>query len=115
MSEPEEPKRSGFRKWLIALLVLLVVGGVVWKIRKNTAEQTAQNQRMNTFGGQAIPVQVTAVEQRTMPIYLTELGTVTAYYTVTVKSRVDGQLIAVHVREGEKVHKGQLLAEIDPA
>jgi membrane fusion protein, multidrug efflux system len=115
LPEPEEPKRSGFRKWIIALLILAAVAGAVWKIRKNTAEQNAQNQRMNVFGGQAIPVQVAAVEQRTMPIYLTELGTVTAYYTVTVKSRVDGQLIAVHVREGERVHKGQLLAEIDPA
>jgi len=55
------------------------------------------------------------VQQRTMPIYLTELGTVTAYYTVTVKSRVDGQLVQVNVREGQQVRKGELLAVIDPA
>ena len=115
LPEPAEPKRRGFRKWIIALLVLAAVAGAVWKIRQNTAEQNAQSQKMNAFGGQAIPVQVAAVEQRTMPIYLTELGTVTAYYTVTVKSRVDGQLISVNVREGDRVHKGQLLAEIDPA
>jgi membrane fusion protein, multidrug efflux system len=68
LPEPEEPKRSGFRKWIIALLVLAAVAGAVWKIRQNTAEQNAQNQKMNAFGGQAIPVQVAAVEQRTMPI-----------------------------------------------
>lgn len=115
LPEPEEPKRSGWRKWVVILVILLAVVGAVWKIRKNTEDQNAQNQRMNAAADRPIPVQVVAVQQRTMPIYLTELGTVTAYYTVTVKSRVDGQLINVLVREGQKVRKGQLLAEIDPA
>ena len=60
------------------------------------------------------PVQVSAVQQKTMPIYLTALGTVTAYNTVTIKTRVDGQLMQVPVREGQAVRQGQLLAEIDP-
>jgi membrane fusion protein, multidrug efflux system len=115
LPEPEEPKRPGFRKWIVILVVLLAVGAAVWKIRKNTQDQAVEGQRMAAAADRPVPVQVTAVEQRTMPIYLTELGTVTAYYTVTVKSRVDGQLIQVYVREGQKVSKGQLLAEIDPA
>jgi multidrug efflux system membrane fusion protein len=49
-----------------------------------------------------------------MPIFLTALGTVTAYNTVTIKSRVDGQLMQVPVREGQAVQQGQVLAEIDP-
>src|SRR5580693_5665856 len=60
------------------------------------------------------PVQVSAVQQKTMPIFLTALGTVTAYNTVTIKSRVDGQLMLVPVREGQSVRQGQMLAEIDP-
>src|SRR5207237_622195 len=49
-----------------------------------------------------------------MPIYLTGLGSVTALNTVTVRSRVDGELLNVAVREGQMVAAGQLVAEIDP-
>lgn len=113
--EPEKPAGLGFRKWLVLLIVALAVGAAVWKIRKNTEEQTAQSQKMAAALDRPTPVQTLAVQQKTMPIYLTQLGTVTAYNTVTVKSRVDGQLIRVNVREGQAVKKGQLLAEIDPA
>jgi multidrug efflux system membrane fusion protein len=115
LPEPEKPKGSGFRKWIILLLIALVVGAAIWKIRKNTEEQTTQGQKMAAMLDRPTPVQTAAVQQRTMPIYLTQLGTVTAYNTVTIKSRVDGQLIRVNVREGQVVKQGQLLAEIDPA
>jgi membrane fusion protein, multidrug efflux system len=49
-----------------------------------------------------------------MPVYLDGLGSVTAYYTVTIHTRVDGELMSVEFREGDFVQKGQLLAEIDP-
>lgn len=113
--EPEKGSGFGFRKWIILLVIALVVGAAVWKIRKNTQDQTTQGQRMAMMMDRPTPVQTVAVQQKTMPIYLTELGTVTAYNTVTIKSRVDGQLIRVNVREGQTVKKGQMLAEIDPA
>ena len=115
LPEPEKAKGSGFRKWLVLLVIALVVGAAVWKIRKNTEEQASQNQKMTAMLDRPTPVQTVQVQQRTMPIYLTALGTVTAYNTVTLKSRVDGQLIRVNVREGDHVRQGQLLAEIDPA
>ncbi|HEX4347880.1 MAG TPA: MdtA/MuxA family multidrug efflux RND transporter periplasmic adaptor subunit [Vicinamibacterales bacterium] len=65
-------------------------------------------------GGDVIPVVVTSASRSTIPVYLNGLGNVTAYYTVTVKSRVDGQLMKVDFKEGDHVEQGQVLAEIDP-
>lgn len=63
---------------------------------------------------QVVPVSVSTAERRDMPYYLTGLGSVTAYYTVSVKSRVDGQLMQVNFKEGQTVKQGDLLAVIDP-
>ena len=61
-----------------------------------------------------IPVAVAKAEVRDLPILLNGLGSVEAYQTVAVKSRLDGQLIKVNVKEGQEVKQGELLAEIDP-
>ena len=61
---------------------------------------------------QVVPVSVSAAERRDMPYYLTGLGSVTAYYTVSVKSRVDGQLMQVNFKEGQTVNAGEALAVI---
>jgi len=62
----------------------------------------------------AVPVTVAAAVRQDMPVYLTGLGSVTAFNTVSVKSRIDGQLVQVNFREGQQVKKGELLALIDP-
>jgi multidrug efflux system membrane fusion protein len=61
-----------------------------------------------------IPVAVAKAEVRDLPIVLNGLGSVDAFNTVAVKSRIDGQLIKVNVKEGQEVKQGELLAEIDP-
>ncbi|HXM23776.1 MAG TPA: MdtA/MuxA family multidrug efflux RND transporter periplasmic adaptor subunit [Terriglobales bacterium] len=61
-----------------------------------------------------VPVSVATAERRDIPYFLTGLGSVTAYYTVSVKSRVDGELMQVNFKEGQNVHKGDVLALIDP-
>jgi multidrug efflux system membrane fusion protein len=96
------------------LFLLAVAALVVWKIEANRREADALTAKLDADANQAIPVTVAAVVAKPMPIYLTELGTVTAFNTVTVKSRVDGQLLSVNVREGQAVHQGELLALIDP-
>ena len=60
------------------------------------------------------PVAIATAVQQDMPVYLTGLGSVTAFNTVSVRSRVDGQLVQVNFREGQQVNKGDLLAQIDP-
>jgi multidrug efflux system membrane fusion protein len=61
-----------------------------------------------------VPVGVATAQRRDVPVYLKGLGSVTASNTVSVKSRVDGQLSQVNFKEGQNVRKGDLLAVIDP-
>lgn len=65
-------------------------------------------------GPQIVPVSVATVERRDLPVYVAGLGSVNAFNTVAVKSRVDGQLVRVAFREGQEVKKGDLLVVIDP-
>ncbi|MHB1701687.1 MAG: MdtA/MuxA family multidrug efflux RND transporter periplasmic adaptor subunit [Acidobacteriaceae bacterium] len=109
------PRGSGFRKAIVLAILALVVGGAVWRIvsnRRSETQQAAKATRMNA--NRPVPVSVAMVQQRSMPIYLTGLGSVTAFYTDTIKSRVDGQLMSVNFREGQDVKTGDLLAVIDP-
>jgi multidrug efflux system membrane fusion protein len=62
----------------------------------------------------SIAVDAAVVTHADVPIYLSGLGTVQAFYTVTVTARVDGELQKIGFTEGQTVHKGDLLAEIDP-
>src|ERR1700676_641929 len=65
-------------------------------------------------GGGAVPVVAGNVEQKDVPIYLDGLGTVQAFNTVTVHSRVDGALVQVNFSEGQDVKTGDLLVVVDP-
>lgn len=67
------------------------------------------------MGTNPVPVVAGNVERKDVPIFLEGLGTVQAFNTVTVRTRVDGQIIHIRFIEGQDVHKGDLLAEIDPA
>lgn len=106
---PVRHSRKG-HPWLWILVILLLVGGVAM-YRMRSGSQLASH---DPSGDQPISVGVTTVEKRDMPYYLTGLGSVTAFNTVTVHSRVDGQIMKVYFREGQFVHAGDLLAEIDP-
>lgn len=61
-----------------------------------------------------VPVATALSYRGELPVHLEGLGTVTAMNTVTVRSRVDGELLRIHFKEGQQVKKGDLLAEIDP-
>ena len=105
---------SLMRKLALVLLMLAAAAFAWWKIKGNKQEAADTAAKTSAMANRAIPVTVAPVTSKTMPIFLSALGTVTAYNTVTVKSRVDGQLLSVNVREGQQVRRGQVLAMIDP-
>ncbi|MEZ2347123.1 efflux RND transporter periplasmic adaptor subunit [Terriglobus sp. RCC_193] len=114
---PEEPKKRG--SWLRVLILILLVGGaigfVVYRIVTNKPKDAAgPGGRRGGGAGQIVPVAYDVATLKTMPISLQALGTVTAYNTVTLRSRVDGQITRVNFTEGQRVKQGQLLIEIDP-
>jgi len=98
--------------WFLVLAVLLggAFGG--YKLRDRSQAQAAARQGQSAAPG--VPVAMAPVEKRDVPVYLRGLGSVTAFNTVTVRSRIDGQLLQVAFREGQFVHAGDLLAQIDP-
>jgi multidrug efflux system membrane fusion protein len=90
----------------------LLVG---WRIYQNQQAAAATSARQAAaLLGRPIPVQVVPVVQQPMPIFLTALGTVMPYMSVTVKARVSGQLLPVRFTEGQEVRQGQTILEIDP-
>ncbi len=115
---PDGPKRV--RGWLWFALVLAIAAGAWYHYDRYKARSAAEAEKTAAdkkgFGKGGGPTPVVAVPARTgrINVYLEGLGTVTPLRTVTVRSRVEGQLMRVHFREGELVEQGQLLAEIDP-
>jgi multidrug efflux system membrane fusion protein len=91
----------------LVVLVLAGVGYAAWRI-----ETPAVGAQAPVI--QAVPVQLASAARRDVAVYLTGLGTVTAFNSVTVHTRVDGELQQVLYKEGQDVKKGDVLAVIDP-
>ncbi|MBV9612355.1 MAG: efflux RND transporter periplasmic adaptor subunit [Acidobacteriaceae bacterium] len=106
------PKHRNWAIWA-ALACMLFGAGYVLS-QRSSGSASSGGKKGKSFGGGAIPVSVSTVTQGNIGVYVAALGTVTPVYTATVTSRVAGELMEVHYREGQMVHKGQLLAVIDP-
>jgi len=108
--------KSGRKTWFVVLVVLLVLGGLGWYIFGHTVpDPQAQapgggHGRMPTTD---IPVLASTAREGDIGVYVAALGTVTPVYTVTVTARVQGEIMQVFYREGQMVHKGDPLLEID--
>src|SRR6516225_7613987 len=118
--QPEDPnekpakKRSAARPIGILILVTVLAGGFfLYRSTHKTPTTAAAGRRTAPDANGRVPVAVTAATRRDLPVYLDGLGSVEAFNTVTVKSRVDGQMMQVNFTEGQEVHKGDLLAIID--
>ena len=115
----EQPKRTRakalHRRWWIWLLAvcLLAIGIYAYQAEKRkTASDAAR--KVQAAAARSVPVVAAPARKGEIAVTITGLGTVTPLNTVTVKSRVDGQLMRVLFREGQLVNNGELLAEIDP-
>ncbi|HVI06896.1 MAG TPA: MdtA/MuxA family multidrug efflux RND transporter periplasmic adaptor subunit [Candidatus Binatia bacterium] len=74
----------------------------------------AKQQRAQAAGPRSVSVAIGQVQKQDVPVYLTGLGSVTAFNTANIKSRVDGQIMRVNFQEGQMVKEGDLLIVIDP-
>ncbi|WP_394839319.1 efflux RND transporter periplasmic adaptor subunit [Pendulispora rubella] len=108
-------------RWIVGLLVIgaVVFGYVKYQAKKKDAGAAGGGPPEAAASGSAaanrpVPVVLADVQSKDMPIYLYGLGTATAFYTVTVKSQVDGRLQQVLFKEGQAVKKGDVLAQVDP-
>ena len=109
-------KGSGILSWLVMLLILAVIGGGIWYflLRKEAGVAPASGKGGKRGGrGEVIRVVTAKATEGDMGVYLTGLGTVTPLNSVTVRSRVDGQLMKIYFLEGQMVKQGELLAQID--
>ncbi|WP_442919025.1 MdtA/MuxA family multidrug efflux RND transporter periplasmic adaptor subunit [Methylomonas sp. 11b] len=106
------PRRSRWR-WALVFALLAAVGGY-YLHRAGQQNQENKDARSNPYENTPVSVAIALTRQGDLPIYLNGLGTVTPLHTVTVRSRVDGELIRVAFTEGQAVKQGELLAEIDP-
>src|SRR5712692_735621 len=111
-------KSRPWRRWFwLSLLVLLCAGLYFWWPRNSgvkSGDAKGAAGKKGNRGPLATPVVAARARKGDIGVYFTGLGAVTPIYTVTVRSRVDGQLMRVRYSEGDLVHNGDLLAEIDP-
>ncbi len=105
-------------RWWLWLLAILVIVAAVWfyRSRSSAANSAAAGAAAAgaTRGPLSVPVVVATATKGDLPVFYNGLGSVNAFNTVTVRSRIDGQLISVAFKEGQTVKSGAVLAEIDP-
>ncbi|HXA52238.1 MAG TPA: MdtA/MuxA family multidrug efflux RND transporter periplasmic adaptor subunit [Candidatus Acidoferrum sp.] len=112
------PPPTRKRSWRgLLFLIALAIGGYYghrYYQDRQAAKAAADRQQADRAARRSVPVAGIAARRGDLPVYLRGLGTVTAYNTVNVKSRVDGPIVAVNFTEGQNVAQGQQLLEIDP-
>ncbi|MFA7668107.1 MAG: MdtA/MuxA family multidrug efflux RND transporter periplasmic adaptor subunit [Burkholderiaceae bacterium] len=118
--EPLRPRRGRWWGWLV--VVCLVAAGAYWYFGVQNAGSPGGTSPASmgrgfgpgAFRGAPVPVRLATVQVETIQHTLRAIGTVTAFNTVVVRSRVGGELLQLHFQEGQRVEAGDLLAQIDP-
>lgn len=122
-SSAAPPTRAKSRWWLWIVILGVVCFGIWYYRGAHSTSEAGAKAASGTPGmgqggaggaGLIVPVVVATAQKGDLPVYLIGLGTVTAFNTVTVRSRVDGQIVKVNFTEGQFVREGDALIEIDP-
>jgi membrane fusion protein, multidrug efflux system len=114
------PPAKAKSRWWLWIIILAVVAIGIWYYRGHSTSEAGATAAPGATGkgkggaGMTVPVVVATAQKGDLPVYLIGLGSVTAFNTVTVRSRVDGQIVKVNFTEGQFVHAGDALIEIDP-
>ena len=110
---PEYIAKSGSHAWIwVVVILLLGIGGLVYYRKQQAAEAAAKTKA--ALANRSVPITTASVTTGPIGIYINALGTVTSVYTATITTRVDGQINSVNYVEGQMVHKGDVLVQIDP-
>jgi multidrug efflux system membrane fusion protein len=118
--KPNQSGKAGLRAgssgaWSLWLILLVAVAAGAYLMFARMGKPRVPNAEASPVRARpGIPVAAAQATTGDLNRYLEALGTVTPFYTVTIKSRVDGQIMNVDFREGQIVHKGDLLIQIDP-
>lgn len=114
----EFPPNTSRRSFLLPILLILIAissAGFYYKYHSKASDtKTANGKHGHDNADAPVAVSIETTINSDFPVYLNGLGTVTALRTVTVRPRVDGELVKVAFSEGQMVKAGDLLAEIDP-
>jgi len=105
--------KSRIIRWIVLIAAVGVGGFYGWQRFHGDNRATAANPAQKSARN-AVRVTTAPVEKADFPVYLTGLGTVQGFYTVLVRTRVDGQIDKIAFKEGQMVKQGDLLVEIDP-
>lgn len=112
LTESPSPN-PGKRRWWLWIIILALIGGAAsWFVPRILNQESAP--KGPDAAARAIPVVAATARTGDLKLYLSGLGSATALNVVTLRSRVDGQLVKVAFLEGQRVKEGDLLAEIDP-
>src|SRR3954454_19269973 len=101
------------RKLLAGAVALVLAPAGIGAVAYSSSSP-AQPAAHQTEAAPSVPVVAAPVTQGDVPIYLRGIGTVQAYITVTVRTQVQGQITEIAFKEGQAVHKGDVLVQIDP-
>jgi membrane fusion protein, multidrug efflux system len=94
------------------VILILGIGGLIYYRRQQAADAAAKAKV--ALANRSVPITTANVTSGPIGIYINALGIVTSVYTATITTRVDGQIVSVNYVEGQMVHKGDILVQIDP-